>query len=122
MDYKESIYHGFVRWDFTFEDRQATLVFPKEAEAEKRWLLKTEYFEAFPAFELEMLARGYHLAYVSNITRWYAEDDAHSKARFAAFYQFVYDTANTAAVADDTKLQHIFSRFRLNFGISSLKV
>lgn len=93
MDYKESTYHGYRRWDFTFEDRQATVVFPKEPAAGKNWLLKTEYFEAFPAFELEMVARGYHLAYLSNITRWYVEDDAHSKARFAAFLQAEFGLA-----------------------------
>lgn len=85
MDYIKSDYHGYECWNFEFEGRQAKLVFPHEPIKEKKWLIKTEYFEAFPSLELQMLGKGYYLAYLSNITRWFAPDDSHSKARFASF-------------------------------------
>jgi len=78
-------YHGYECWDFEFEGRQAKLVFPQKPLQDKKWLIKTEYFEAFPSLELEMLSRGYFLAYLSNSTRWFAADDSNSKARFAEF-------------------------------------
>ena len=61
---QETMWNGFRRIDFVFEGMEAILVFPKEPNANKNWLLKTEYFDAFPAFEIEMLQRGWHLAYV----------------------------------------------------------
>ena len=87
MEYQRGEYQGYKSLEFTFEDRKAIVVFPTTSLKEKKWLLKTEYFYAFPSFELEMLGRGYHLVYLENTTRWYVEDDAHSKERFAAFLQ-----------------------------------
>lgn len=81
----ESIWNGFKRIDFQFEGRDAILVFPAEANENKNWMLKTEYFDAFPDFEIEMLKRGWHLAYVSNITRWCLDEDLDRKARFAEY-------------------------------------
>ena len=50
-------------------------------------MLKTEYFGAFPAFEKEMLARGWHLAWIANLTRWHNEEDDAVKDRFCGFLQ-----------------------------------
>lgn len=85
MDYKQSEWYGFKRLDFTFQGREAILVCPDEPDPARRWLLKTEYFGAFPAFEIEMLKRGYHVAHVSNITRWHVEADTHVRAEFCRF-------------------------------------
>ena len=76
-------WQGFERIDFLFEDREATLVFPKQANPNRNWLLKTEYFGAFPGFEIEMLKRGWHLAYIKNVTRWCLDEDLDLKQRFA---------------------------------------
>lgn len=81
----ESIWNGYRRIDFLFEDREAILVFPQEANANKNWLLKTEYFDAFPEFELEMLKRGWHLAFIRNRTRWCLDEDLDLKKRFATY-------------------------------------
>jgi pimeloyl-ACP methyl ester carboxylesterase len=83
--FTESEWQGFKTFNFKFEGRNAILVFPKEVKPEKKWLIKTEYFGAFPNFEIEMLKRGYHLAYLSNVTRWHHESDTDAKARFADF-------------------------------------
>ncbi len=90
VDYIESKWNGFRRFDFRFEDRKAILVFPDQAAEGNKWLLKTEYFDAFPSFELDMVKRGYYLAYLSNKTRWYTPEDADSKARFCEFLRREY--------------------------------
>ncbi len=82
-DCVESEWRGFRRIDFKFEDREAILVLPREANAEKNWLFKTEYFEAFQNFEYEMVCRGWHLAFIKNVTRWCIDEDLDLKARFA---------------------------------------
>ena len=78
------IWNGYERHTFTFEGKEAFVVLPQQADAARRWMLKTEYFGAFPDFELAMLERGFHLAYVANDTRWHTAEDDHRKARFAA--------------------------------------
>lgn len=81
----ESVWNGFKRIDFEFEGMAAILVFPKEANGNKNWLLKTEYFDAFPEYEIEMVKRGWHLAYLKNVTRWCLEEDLDRKKRFVDF-------------------------------------
>lgn len=81
----ESEWRGYRRLDFTFEDRAAIVVCPHTPTEDRKWLFKTEYFGAFPSFELEMLARGYHVVHVKNITRWCLPEDTDVKARFADF-------------------------------------
>ena len=83
-DCAESEWRGFKRIDFKFEGREAILVLPKAANAERNWLLKTEYFDAFQDFEYEMVCRGWHLAFIKNVTRWCIDEDLDLKARFAA--------------------------------------
>lgn len=50
----EGTWNGFKRLDFEFEfeGREAIVVFPNEPLENKNWLLKTEYFDAFPNFEV----------------------------------------------------------------------
>lgn len=85
MDYEKSEWSGFKRLDFDFEGRDAVVVLPNRSCEGNKWLFKTEYFGAFPSFEIEMLKRGYALAYLSNQTRWFRPDDADSKANFCNF-------------------------------------
>ncbi|MBQ7335952.1 MAG: hypothetical protein IJW92_05730 [Clostridia bacterium] len=86
----ESEYHGYKRIDFTFSGREAILVFPKEENKTAKWMLKTEYFDAFPELELAMLGRGYHLAYLKNISRWGLEEDQIAKRDFAEYLMREY--------------------------------
>ena len=44
----KSIWNEFKRIDFNFEEREAILVFPMEANQNKNWLFKTELFWCFP--------------------------------------------------------------------------
>lgn len=59
--------------------REVKLVRPN-VPANGKWLLKTEYFGAFPQFELDMLAKGWHVAHIANITRWNLPQDTDAKA------------------------------------------
>lgn len=86
----ETSWNGFKRIDFEFEVREAILVFPDKPNENKNWLLKTEYFDAFPDFEIEMVGRGWHLAYIKNVTRWCLDEDLDLKKRFADFLSKEY--------------------------------
>ena len=81
----ETTWNGFQSIEFMFEGKEAVLVFPEKANENRNWLLKTEYFNAFPDFETEMLKRGWHLAYIENTTRWCLKEDLDRKKRFSEF-------------------------------------
>ena len=85
LDYTVCELDGFECHEFKFEGRDAKVVLPKTPDKDGRWLLKTEYFGAFPAFQNEMLSRGYHVAYIANITRWMKPDDIDVKERFCEY-------------------------------------
>ena len=87
---QESLWNGFRRIDFKFEGRDAILVFPEKANENKNWLFKTEYFSAFQGFELEMVKRGWHLAFIANVTRWCLDEDLDLKCRFAEYLSGKY--------------------------------
>lgn len=73
------------RLNFEFEGRQATLICPDKPAKDKKWLLKTEYFTAFPSFQDEMVNRGWHLAHIKSTTRWCVEEDLDLRKRFADY-------------------------------------
>ena len=87
MDFVRSEWNGYERLDFTFEGRNAIVVLPKTRDPKNRWMFKTEYFGAFPSFELEMLSRGWGLAHLQNITRWCLPEDTDVKPRFCELLQ-----------------------------------
>ena len=89
----ESCWNGFKRIDFEFQGRKAILVFPKEENKTDKWMLKTEYFDAFPALDIEMVGKGWHLAYVSNQTRWCLDVDLDIKKAFADYLTKEYGLA-----------------------------
>ncbi len=60
-----SDYHGFRMHDFELDGCKCKIVEPKTPRPGKQWVWKAEFFEAFPKFELEMLARGFYLAFMS---------------------------------------------------------
>ena len=85
MEYIKSEWNGFERIDFTFKDRQTLVIFPKDDVKTDKWMLKTEYFDAFPALEIQMLERGYHLVFLKNRSRWGTDDDQEIKRDLADF-------------------------------------
>lgn len=81
---------GFAQIEFEFEGRAAILVCPDRPEPARNWLLKTEYWGAFPELELEMVRRGYHLAYLKNTSRFAPQTDCDAKARFVDYLHRTY--------------------------------
>ena len=86
---KESLWHGFKQIEFEFEGHDAILVVPKE-KANGNWTLKTEYWDAFPNTEIELLNRGFHAAYLKNISRFATKEDCNAKAHFVKFLSEKY--------------------------------
>ena len=82
---EKKLWHGFRYESFMFDDKDAIIVFPNEAESERNWLLKTEYRDAFPETEIEMLKRGFHVAFVGNDSRFAAESDCTRKTKFVEY-------------------------------------
>lgn len=85
MEYIKEIWRGFEMLKFELDGRKAILVKPECPCEGNKWLLKTEYFDAFPDFEIEMIKRGYYLAYISNKTRWHDVSDDVAKERLCRF-------------------------------------
>ncbi len=75
---------------FSFEGRDALIVFPEKADEKKRWALKTEYFYAFQDLEEKLVENGFHLAYLKNSNRWGTPDDLAAKRRFAGMLREKY--------------------------------
>ena len=87
-------WNGFRRIDFIFQGREAILVFPSSQNRTAQWLLKTEYFDAFPNCEIELVKRGFHLAYLKNINRWGTDADQDAKRDFAQHLAAEYGLAD----------------------------
>ncbi len=88
-------FHGYRMEEFTFLGRRAVLVYPKDEVRTTKWMLKTEYFDAFPATEIALLEKGYHLAYLQNRNRWGLDEDHHDKAAFVKYISETYGLAKT---------------------------
>ena len=81
---------GYEAAHFSFEDRDAYLVFPKTVRKGAAWALKTEYRDAFPDVELRLLAEGFHVAFLKNKNRWATREECDAKARFVRFLSETY--------------------------------
>ncbi len=75
-------FFGFETREFMFDGKPAIVVLADRDRRTDKWLLKTEYFGAFPELELQMLAEGYNLAHVNNTTRWCLPEDTERQAAF----------------------------------------
>lgn len=85
VEIKESVWSGFKRLDFEFERRNVILIFPDNPVEGNKWLYKTEYFYAFPNFQIEMIKRGYYLVYMSNKSRLCPEEDTDIRPKLCDF-------------------------------------
>lgn len=77
-------WRGFKGVDFDFDGLNSKLVRPN-VESNGKWALKTEYFDAFPEVEIELLNRGWHIAYNKNYDRWAQDRDVIRKCDFIKF-------------------------------------
>ena len=93
MEFRKLTWNGYELLEFTLMGRLARLVIPKEKAEGGPWLLKTEYFNAFPSLELAMLERGWHVAFITNQTRWHVESDDDAKEALADFLEKEFSLA-----------------------------
>lgn len=84
-DYTVSEWNGYKRIDFDFKGRKGLIICPENACDGNKWLYKTEYFEAFPSFQIKMLQNGYFVAYLTNKSRLCPEEDTDMRAEFCEF-------------------------------------
>lgn len=89
-----SYWNGFLQEEFEFEGRTATIVFPKDKISSGNWSLKTEYKDAFPETEVELLKKGFHITYLENTSRFAPKEDCEAKARFVKFIAEKYGLKN----------------------------
>lgn len=87
MEFTKGEWNGYERLDLSLDGRDTIVILPKEREKDNRWLLKTEYFGAFPEFELDMLSRGWAVAHIKNKTRWCLPEDTDAKEALCAFME-----------------------------------
>ena len=80
----ENTYRGFRRHDFQIGENSVIIVEPRSPVPGQRWVWRAEFFDAFPAFDLEMLKRGWWLAFM-NVGNTFGCPSA--MARFDVFHQ-----------------------------------
>lgn len=72
---KKSEWNGCDRYDFTFKDRQATVVVPKKAAKGNPWIWRPAFFDAFPSVDKALLEKGFHIVYY-DVTHLYGSPRA----------------------------------------------
>lgn len=60
---EKSVWNGCDRYDFTFKDRQATVVVPQKAAKGNPWIWRPAFFDAFPSVDKALLEKGFHVVY-----------------------------------------------------------
>ncbi|OON97590.1 MAG: hypothetical protein ATN31_08055 [Candidatus Epulonipiscioides saccharophilum] len=60
---KGNYYHGFEVKSFIYKEREAFLIKPKVMLKDSKWIWRTEFLGGFDTVDIEMLNRGYYLAY-----------------------------------------------------------
>ncbi len=81
---KEKLFHDYKMNEFDFEDTTGIVVFPNE-NSNGKIAFKTEYWDAYPELEIELIKRGFHLVHVKNKTRLANKEDCKTKARFIEY-------------------------------------
>ncbi len=79
-------WNGFKLEEFTFSERLARVVYPN-GNFNGKIMVKTEYWDAFPNFEIEMVKRGYALINIEHQTRWASDNETEIMADFIRFMQ-----------------------------------
>ncbi|MDD6308945.1 MAG: alpha/beta fold hydrolase [Clostridia bacterium] len=78
-------WHGYAFQEGEFMGQPYVVVFPEKGTENGKWILKTEYFGAFPETELALLKRGYHVANVKTTSRWCPDSVTEMQAAFVDF-------------------------------------
>ena len=79
------LWNGFEQREFVFDGKKATVVIPDKKIRNPVLAVKTEYWNAFPEAEIELLKNGFYLCFIENDNRWGAESDLDRKAEFVKY-------------------------------------
>jgi pimeloyl-ACP methyl ester carboxylesterase/lysophospholipase L1-like esterase len=79
----KSTWEGFDRYDFEVDGKPAIVVVPKQSLAGKPWIWRGEFFGAFANADIELVGKGFHLAYLG-VPDLFGSPDA--VARWNGFY------------------------------------
>lgn len=93
-----SQWNGRSRYDFGFENRQATIVFSDKAAEGNPWIFRPAFFAAFPNADIALLDSGFHVVYL-DLTHSYGSPKA--RVIFNLFYESVikeYDLSSKMVV------------------------
>lgn len=91
------MWNDFECKDFTFSERDAKIIYPS-CTPNGRLLLKTEYLDAFPEFDIEMLKRGYHLIHITHYSRWAPDEETRIMADFIEYCAKELNLSNRCVV------------------------
>ena len=83
-------WNGFELERFVYEDAECLIVYPKAALPGNPYAMKTEYWDAFPAVEIALLEKGFHLVYRKNFNRLATPEDCHARARLMDYLTETY--------------------------------
>lgn len=89
-------WNGFSLIEDKLNGRSVKVVVPEAPNG--KWVLKTEYFGAFPDAEIELVKRGYHLAHIGNTTRWHDWSDTDARAALAEYMYKKFDVEKRCAI------------------------
>lgn len=78
-------FNDFEKIEFEFSGKKATVIFAEKSVRTDKWVLKTEYLEAFPETEIEFLKNGYNVVFLENKTRWGSEEDYRRKYELSRY-------------------------------------
>lgn len=81
-------WNGFRLLRGEFEGHETMIVLPETPNG--CLAVKTEYWNAFPNTEIELVKLGFHLCYIKNDNRWGTDPDLDRKARFVRQVQTQY--------------------------------
>lgn len=84
-----SVWRGFDRWDFTFDGRACIVCAPKNEAPGRPWIWRARFFDAWPATDVALLERGFHLVYI-DVADMYGAPCA--VAHWNAFYAYLVGT------------------------------
>jgi pimeloyl-ACP methyl ester carboxylesterase len=83
-----SDWYGYQCLDFKFEDRNAKIVFPKNAENGMHWIWRDRFWGHEPQTDLALLDKGFHLVYI-DLADFYGSPSA--VQCWNRFYYFLMD-------------------------------
>ncbi len=79
--------------EFVFDGMNTRVVIPDKKIINPVLAVKTEYWNAFPNAEIELVNRGFYLAFIENENRWGADRDLDRKAEFVRYVIEKYNLA-----------------------------